>query len=224
MATRYTANTDESTTLTFQLYKNGVKADAYAINRVIIYRTNADAVADINPYITIENTDISRPDVGLYEYTAPIITSSGTYYDKMYLIPTSTGVAKGYINSFTVADYTGAPATVVPICNVYGNLIDGTGSPVRNAKITFTVDTIPAIENSTYSGIVPESVFCLTTSTGAFAINLVRLFIYRVNIKAMGYSERIQVPDAASTTLWALTTIPVVADPTPGDPGAEPNW
>ena len=224
MATRYTANTTETTNLNFQFYKNGARADAFAIIRVIVYKTNADAVADINPHSTIESTSITRTDVGLYNYTVPIITSTGTYYDKMFIVPVDGSPSYSFINSFTVSNFSGTPTNTLPLCLVSGNIANGTGTPYANAKLNFIVDVIPAVENSTHTGIVPESVYCTTSSTGYFSINLVKLFIYRVDIRCMGFNGIIQIPNATSADLWALTAIPILDVTTPVTPSPGGNW
>jgi hypothetical protein len=224
MATRYTANTTETTNLNFQFYKNGAKADAFAIIRVIVYKTNADAIADTNPHNTIESTSITRTDVGLYNYTVPIITSTGTYYDKMYIVPVDGSPSYSFINSFTVSSFSGTPSSTLPLCLVSGFIANGAGIPYANAKLNFIVDVIPAVENSTHTGIVPESVYCTTSSTGFFSIYLVKLFIYRVDIKCMGFHETIQVPNATAIDLWSLTATPILDVTTPVNPGPGGNW
>ena len=147
MGTRNHTNTSESTTLDFQLLKNGIAQDAYSVTNVVIYPTNADAVANTNAIQTIAAGSISHTGTGLYEYIAAIIATAGTYYDKITLVPDSGGLSFSFINSFTVAAYSSGDIGVPTATNIR-DFLEGYG-------ITSTVLTDKWIEGRRDNFVIP---------------------------------------------------------------------
>jgi len=105
-------------------------------------------------------------------------------------------------------------------CNIVGKLINGSGEEVDGIFVHAVCADSPAIIQNTSTGIIPENIRELTTSTGIFELTLVRNVNYIVHIPEMGFKKTILVPDEAGpVNLWGLTDILVSGDPTPTDTG-----
>ena len=202
MSERYTANTSESTTLQFQFLHAGSAYDAYSVNNVTIHSSYSDAAADSNILETITSASIARISTGLYEYTASILTTAGTYFDKVFLTPTEGGSEISFINTF----YVSSESVTTTECNIYGTILDSEGEAFEGVRIYAIPTTIPAlIETST--GIIavsyePRSV--LTDSDGYFTIALLRSVQFNITIKEIGLKDTITVPDSDSANLFSL--------------------
>lgn len=202
MSERYTANIAETTTLQFQFLHGGHAYDAHSVNSVTIHSSYANAVNDSGIIETISSGNITRLDTGLYEYTAAIISTPGTYFDKIFLLPTSTGTEISFINTFYVVSESVSPTQ----CNIYGTIIDSTGEAFEGIRIYAIPTTIPAIIQ-TSTGITavtyePRSV--VTDLDGYFTISLVRNLSFNITIKEIGLKDTIIVPDSDSADLFSL--------------------
>lgn len=109
-------------------------------------------------------------------------------------------------------------------CIVFGYIVDGSETPLSGISIQFIPAALPAVNSSTGKAIVPRTVESFTTSTGYFETNLLVNTDFVVIINAIGMKEKIRVPQATSKNLFELTGMYVSGDPSPSDPGGEPNW
>jgi hypothetical protein len=109
-------------------------------------------------------------------------------------------------------------------CKVYGYIVDGSEIPLSGIAIQFIPAAMPAISSSTGKAIVPRTVESFTTSTGYFETNLLVNTDFVVIINALGLKEKIRIPQAVSANLFTLTGMYTSGDPTPSDPGTEPQW
>ncbi len=106
MGTRNHSTTQETTILEFQFFKNGSAFDAFAVSQVTIYGSYEDAQNNVNILQTI--TSITRLSTGRYQYTAAILPTAGTYYDRVWLTP-EVGVAQeSFISAFIISQYVGS--------------------------------------------------------------------------------------------------------------------
>lgn len=105
-------------------------------------------------------------------------------------------------------------------CKIVGILITGEGVGAQGTYIYASCSDSPAIIQGTSTGIVPESLFKLTTSTGTFEMDLVRNVNFTIHIPEMGFKKTIRVPnEAGPINLWSLSDVYVTGDPTPEDAG-----
>lgn len=101
--TRNNSTTIQSTDLQFELLKNAIAQDAHSVRQVVIYPSFDDAVNETNAVQTI--TTILHTGTGLYAYTAGVLATPGTYYDKMFLTPDDGAPEITFINSFIITAY-----------------------------------------------------------------------------------------------------------------------
>ena len=87
MSERYSASTLTTTTLEFQFLRGGDAYDAYSVDSVSIYSSYADAQSESSPIQTITSSSITRVSTGLYQYEVAIISTAGTYFDKIFITP-----------------------------------------------------------------------------------------------------------------------------------------
>ncbi|GEM_PF-4822685 len=218
MSERYTANVSESTTLEFQFLRAGTAYDAYSVNKVTIHSLYADAVSNSNIVETISSGSITRVTTGLYQYTASIITTPGTYFDKIFLTPTDGGTEISFINTF----YVSSESVSTNECNVYGTILDSTGEAFEGVRIYAIPTTVPAFI-STSTGLVAigyEPRSTVTDSNGYFTLALLRNLSFNITIKEIGLRDTITVPDDSSVNLFSLLGATVQASTTPADT----NW
>jgi hypothetical protein len=102
VGTRYTAKTNETTTLNFLLVHNGTLVDAHEVRQVTIHATYQDALNDTNIIQVITSANITRVATGHYAYTAAILSTAGSYFDKVFLTPVSGQPEISFINDFSV--------------------------------------------------------------------------------------------------------------------------
>jgi hypothetical protein len=225
MGDRFSASTLEATQLQFQFYRSAVKFDAFSVIKVAIYQSQEDANSDVNPVAEIFSEDITKTGIGLYSYIAPLITTEGTYFDKIYIVPVEGAQTISFVNSFSVHAFSGGVGGGIPLCSVFGKVSDAQGNPAVGEEICFTVNDIPSIEGTTMSGIIANSVTINADDNGSFSVPLIQGVTYRVHIRKIGYNSKIKIPVANSVNLWSLVNIPVISNPSnPSDPGSDPNW
>lgn len=203
VATRYNAIKDEINTLSFQFKKNNVPFNAYQLTEVKIYNTHEDALADVNPIQTIPGASVANPSTGLYQYAVNAISSPGTYYDVVYIIPeTGLGVAK-YINSFYIQEYSSELPVVEGKCTIYGFIRNSDGSPVKGATVTIKPVKFGII--TTGNILVTERIAkTRTNDAGAWSLSVFASAIsgtdYRISFLArdLDISQTITVPSLDS--------------------------
>lgn len=215
MSERYTANVSESTTLEFQFLRAGTAYDAYSVNQVTIHSSYADAASDSNIIETISSGSITRVTTGLYQYTAAIISTAGTYFDKIFLTPTEGGTEISFINTF----YVSSESVTTTECNIYGTILDSTGEAFESVRIYAIPTTIPALI-STSSGLVAisyEPRSTVTDSSGYFTLALLRNLSFNITIKEIGLRDTITVPDSDSANLFSLLGLTIQSSSSPAD-------
>jgi hypothetical protein len=132
------------------------------------------------------------------------------------------------ITADTSVEYTGTtyiigPAEDLDLCRLYGYIVNGSYEPIEGVSIcAVPYDSPTIIETSTAMTVVsPETVEAITTSTGEFAIDLLRNVKFTVSIPEIGFRETIIVPnETGPVTLWSLTDLFISGDPEKNDP----NW
>ena len=232
MGFRNSANTTESTKLTFQLIRNGKPYKASSITSLYIFRTSTGYVQTSTGYALtstgyvltstggfaaipvekIDNGDIVVTSSGLYSYTASTISSTGTYFDVLTLNLLGSGTTT-FVNSFVVSEeFSSQVVSIEPLCTVYGYVKLGDATSVDSVKISAIPDTQPAIDSITGNAILPIALDTYTDSTGFFSINLIQNVVYRVNIREMSFYQRVMIPKAGSVELWSLSSISDVGD------------
>lgn len=135
--TRDNATTDQLIDLYFQFLKNGTAFDAYEVQQVKIYDTQADAEADTNAIQTISAGSITKVDTGKYHYVVNELSSAGTYFDRIFLIPEANDSVwdnSQAINPFYVRmeQYGGAAPGSHEKVRIYLNLFDILDNPQEN--------------------------------------------------------------------------------------------
>ena len=224
MGNRYSAKTDEPTILEFVFKKNSVLTNAYSINRVTIHSSLADAEGDLNILQTISSVGISNTDVGYYSYTVPIIATAGTYYDKIFVTPVSSGTEVSYVNSYiiTTSTYSGQ-ALEVPsnplLCRVTGTVTDGSGRVMGGVLVFCRPWVMPGTIQNNILG--QNGLSAVSDTNGEFYIDLYKNIEYIFTIKETGLHSTIKIPDLNRYSITALITTGSATIPTsPGDT----NW
>jgi len=202
---------------------DNVATDAYHITHVTIHPTQDDADANTNIIQTITSTGITKTATGIYEYTAAILSTSQTYYDKIFIIPIENASPISFVNSFVVAepDYSGGLPGAPGTCDITGTIVDHNGEPLICGRVYALPLNSPVIVGNQGVYVFPSMAY--TTSTGEFSITLIRGVSFNVTIKEIGLSETIRVPEQATCELWSLIGVQTQADPTPADTG-EGSW
>jgi hypothetical protein len=202
MSERYSASTLTTTTLEFQFLRGGDAYDAYSVDSVSIYSSYADAQSESSPIQTITSSSITRVSTGLYQYEVAIISTAGTYFDKIFITPTDGGTQINFINTFYIVSESTSPTQ----CNIYGSIIDSEGEPYVGVRVYAVPTTIPAlVETST--GIVAvtyEPRSTITDADGYFTLSLVRSLSFNVTIKEIGLKDTVTIPDSDSANLFSL--------------------
>ena len=198
MGNRLNANTEEATTLGFQYRRNNVLVTPYAVTKVTIHRTSTGATANTGIIDTITSTGIVAVYTGCYSYTVPLITSTGTYYDKIFITPRLGAAQVTYINSFTVASpiYTGSIINVPSnpdLCRIIGRTLDSNGNAVGGLLVFCRPNNMPGTLQSTL--ISQNGVSTVSDESGHFEIDLFRNAQFIITIKELGVHAVIQVPD-----------------------------
>lgn len=172
---------DQPTLLQFWFYKNGVLYDVDDFQKVEIYPTLADAQAGTNIIETIDAVDINHIDTGKYSYTAASIGTSGTYYDRVYIIPESGGslwtpseLSKD-INPFYLRKESygsGTPGTV-ETCRVTLNIFDYVANVTQHTKMYLDINKDNLWYNDTHMITKDKLPPIKPDSTGKIEIDLV---------------------------------------------------
>jgi hypothetical protein len=220
MGTRDSANISETTILQFQFLHDGNPYDAFSVNSVTVYASEADAISGSNILQTIPSYSITRMDIGLYEYTVNLLTTEGIYYDKISITPTVTSSAIFFINEFYISD---TPPTT-SICYITGTIVSGDGEGMEGVSISATPFDSPALISGTGIALAPSVVSIVTTSTGSFELSLLRNVRFTVHIPEIGFKETILVPALESISLWGLTDIFATGEPPVTNPQEENTW
>jgi hypothetical protein len=215
MGTRYAADILTPTTLSFIFLKGRVAYDAYSVDSVTIHDSYEDALADDNIIETI--TTIDHTVIGTYVYEAEVLDTPGTYFDKVFVTPTSTGDQISFIGSFYVA----TQSESVDNCIVYGDLKYSNGDPVVSALVYAIPAGSPSISSTGY-GISPVPIQVYSNEDGLFEIVLMRNTYFIVTISSIGYRQKILVPDSSTYNLFTLSSISMNNSPMPVP--VNPEW
>ena len=200
MGTRYSADILTPTTLSFVFLRNRVGFNAYSVDYVTIHNSYASAVSNSNIIETI--TVINNTSTGLYEYEAAQIDNPGTYFDKIFITPTSTGAQISFISNFYIA----TQVATIENCIVNGVLRYSNGSPVISALVYAVPAGSPSISSTGY-GISPVPMQVYTNGDGLFELVLMRNTYFIITITSIGYRQKILVPDESTYNLFTLSSI-----------------
>jgi len=145
--TRNAGIVNTPTDLTFQHMKlndSGVfiNYSANSVSKVEIYPTEADADAGTNIIETITSGNITEISTGLYSYTIAALSSTGKYFDKIYLIPDAGVSEKTFTNPFHIVinKYNGYAPGIKEKCRVYLNLSDIIDNPLEGDKVSVSMN------------------------------------------------------------------------------------
>lgn len=108
-------------------------------------------------------------------------------------------------------------------CLVTGTVVDGTEAPIIGAKVYL----IPATSENVLSDgrlVAQSPVYAVTTSTGAFSIELIQGTQYEIIIREVGLQEIVGIPASATATLSSLLGIADTEDTTAPSQTGETNW
>ena len=206
MGTRLTADILSPTTLEFQFLRNGIPFTAYTIDKVTIHSSYGGAQNDTDIIETIYSSDISLIDVGTYEYVAGIISTTGTYFDKVFITPVSGGNQFTYINSFLVSTYTSSQPIIMNNCLVTGIIYSSDGQPVETVLVSAIPAESPAI-TSTGIAVSPYPLQTFTGPDGIFSLQLIKKVDYVITIKYLGFRQKIKVPDKNAVDLFSISDL-----------------
>lgn len=107
MGDRWSAITTEATTLEFQFLKNKQPYDALSVRQVTLHATYDDAVNNTGVIQTITASEIIKLDTGRYQYVANVISTEGSYFDKIFLTASLANPSElSFINTWDVTEYT----------------------------------------------------------------------------------------------------------------------
>ncbi len=224
MGNRFSANTEEPTILEFEFKKDSVLINPFSINKVTLHRSTVDAQNNTNIIETITSPGILNTGVGCYSYTAAVLTSTGMYYDKVFVTPTLGASELSFTNSFSVAaiSYTGN-AMGVPansnLCRVSGRTVDSNGNAIGGMLVFCRPWAMPGtVQNSLIAQI---GVSATSDSKGYFYIDLFKNIEFIFTIKELGVHSIVKIPDKST---WTLTSL-MASEPTapPSNPG-DTNW
>lgn len=147
--TRIDANTASPTDLTFNFTLNGADFAPYSVTKVEIYNDYNDAQNNVNIIETIDEANItiddskSRPGINsTIKYTAAILSTSASYFDKIYIVPRDGESTITFINTFFVKEenWGGVTPTTHEKVRIYVNLYDIVDNPKECSKITCTLN------------------------------------------------------------------------------------
>lgn len=224
MGNRNSANIEEPTILEFEFKKNSILADPASINKVTIHASETDAQNNANIITTISSSNILHTDTGCYSYTIPIISTAGTYYDKVFVTPVSDATEVSYISSFTVSSitYTGAASSIpsnIALCRIYGKIIDASGNILKGALVFCRPYAMPGTSSTAL--LSQDGMSVITDATGSFYIDLIRNTEFTLTVKEIGLHTTIKIPDKSRCSLLSLMANEQATTPTnPGDT----NW
>lgn len=118
MGDRWSAVTTEATTLEFQFLKNQQAYDALSVRQVTIHASYDDAVNNTGIIQTITAAEITKIDTGRYQYVVNVISTEGSYFDKIFLTPSAANPSEmSFINTWDITEYVGQ--TDVQISDAY---------------------------------------------------------------------------------------------------------
>ena len=110
----------------------------------------------------------------------------------------------------------------MPICKIKGTIYNSDETPAA-LVIVYAVPAMSPSISSTGFAILPIPVQTLSSSTGYFEFNLMIGVEFVVTIAALGFREKIVVPNAISYDLFNATSVPFGDEPqTP--PTQNPEW
>jgi len=109
-------------------------------------------------------------------------------------------------------------------CTVTGTIYYSDGTPAELILVYAIPAMSPAVSSTGYA-ISPVPIQALTSSTGFFSLNLMIGVQFVVTIQAIGFREKIVIPNSLSYDLFNLTSVPFGDEVPPIDhPSENPNW
>ena len=108
-------------------------------------------------------------------------------------------------------------------CEITGNILLGSGNPLDGAYIYAVPYDSPAVISGTESALSAEPIVVLSSSTGAFTIELMQNVRFTIIIPEIGFKKTIVVPELSTAVLWGLSDIFVTGESGTGDSG-DNDW
>jgi hypothetical protein len=129
----------DTVSLTFQTVKNGTNTEPYSFDKIEIYNTHADAVAETNIVETI--TSFSSNGSGLLSYTTSTISSSGTKFDKVFFTDVDGGDQYSFISPFYMITASVTMPSSHETVRIYANLYDILDNVIADQKVRVKLNT-----------------------------------------------------------------------------------
>lgn len=208
--------------LNYTFYNNATITSPFSFNKVELYRLNSNNTGTLIQTLTAPDPNIVETTPGNFQYTFSPVTTSGLYFDKIYLTPVSGGGEFVDSIEFQIRDvslsYTGTPATQLhPTCRVYGTILKPDGQPLIGSRVVANITQFPARINSTDYTMTQLKYTTYTNEVGYFYLDLVRSVNYRILIRDILYDTYITVPDAENSLLWSIGQTKEIGDDTTND-------
>jgi hypothetical protein len=119
----------------------------------------------------------------------------------------------------------GSAPSVVPVCRVYGQILQPDGKPMVGCLVTANISIFPARLNNTSYAIGQEVIRTATNNMGKFYIDIPRGLEVRFLIRDILLDTYVKIPDAPSVNLFSLSPMKDIGDLTTNDTTAsEANW
>lgn len=200
--TRFNAIINQPTTLQFQLLKNGVPFSAYSVSKVEIYDNITDATNSTNAIEVIPSGSITESTSGLYTYTAAAISTVGTYFDKIFLVPENGLPEETFVNNFYVQEFgSGTPPIIVDKVLITGTIMHPDCTPDTRACVIVEPERVSEL-NSANTVVTVKPVKARTNELGQWYVNIpssssIGNVRYRFTIKSrhINVTTVVTVPD-----------------------------
>jgi hypothetical protein len=140
--TRDNSIINDTTVLYYQFLKSGLPFSAYEVEKVEIYDNYTDAYNATGAIQTVLPADIIEPSTGKYRYVMNASATTGTFFDRIFLIPesgqstwnpsNSAHINAIYIRTDDASGFLPGPHERV---RVFLNIFDITDNPLRGNSV-----------------------------------------------------------------------------------------
>ena len=222
-ATRLNAFLNSPIDLEYRHYVNNQLATPFDLPKVEIYKENTE-----NAGITLIETlftstgDIVEVSTGIFQYAMGAVTSTGRYFDRVFIQSTSTGGIVTDETAFDVRetdlsiDAVGT-ATLATTCRVFGQITDAATRPLGGSRVAANIARFPVLLNSFQLSLSQDPEIVFSNALGVFAMDLPRNAEIYITIPDINFSQYIKVPDADSANLFTISAIKEIGDATGND-------
>lgn len=208
--------------LNYTFYQNSDIISPTSFIKVELYKISSTGANTLVETLTNPTPSIVESTPGVFQYTFTAVTTSGLYFDKIYIQPTPTsGIFTDSIR-FQIRDvpleFSGTPATNLhPTCRVYGTIIKPDGQPMIGARVAANLTVFPSRINSTEFSMTQTRFLTFTNELGYFYLDLVRSVNYRILIKDILYDNYVTIPATDKVLLWSIGSVQEIGDATTND-------